>query len=116
MPIGMRDWAHRSEPLRAVRRHLKPLVTGQGAEAMLRLRNRVKALELEAEQIELADLAERLATLGRAGTEEPSALARTLGAVVAFYSHSSPGEADHAAIETISRAVTDYAARHPAAD
>jgi uncharacterized protein (TIGR02444 family) len=114
----VRDWrAAVVWPLRAVRRHLKPMVTGSGVAPVQRLRDSVKALELEAEQIELARLAEHLTTLGRAGTNELSGLARTLGAVVAFYSpDGSADEADHAATEVISRAVTGYVARRPVAD
>lgn len=123
LDASVRDWREAVvQPLRAVRGHLKPMVTGpmvtgNGVAPVQRLRDGVKALELEAEQIELAHLAERLTTLGRAGTSEPAGLARTLGTVVAFYSpDGSADEADRAAIEVISRAVTGYAARRPVAD
>ncbi len=80
------EWrAHVVTPLRAVRREMKRLPAIGFDGAADRLRMRVKALELDAEQIEAAMLADFVGHCSTPRAGVPSDLHTTLRAVVAFY-------------------------------
>jgi len=98
-------------PLRAVRRQLKhgpPLAPTQ---ATIVLRERIKQIELDAEMIELAELAELAADLGGpaadVGPSEHATAAMTV--VIQTSAGREPTSEEHAAIRLIARA----AAQHP---
>jgi uncharacterized protein (TIGR02444 family) len=97
-------------PLRAIRRQLKHGPPPAPTQATIALRERIKELELDAEMIELAELAESAADLGGPATDvDPTERATAaMTVVIQTSSGREPTSEEHAAIRTIARA----AARH----
>jgi uncharacterized protein (TIGR02444 family) len=97
-------------PLRAIRRQLKHGPPPAPTQATIALRERIKQLELDAEMIELAELAELAGDVGGPAAEvDPTERATAAMTVVIRTSASrEPTSEEHAAIQLIARA----AARH----
>lgn len=74
-------------PLRAIRREIKLTVMNDGA--VTGFRNKIKSIEIEAEQIEIAILLQALDQRKRSGVSgkaaQPESFARTVETVLAFY-------------------------------
>jgi uncharacterized protein (TIGR02444 family) len=85
-------------PLRAARRAMKPLVPGVADAAREGLRAKVKALELQAEQLLIETL--------EAMAPTPGSEATPLGPAVAAAAAAWPGEAPTAALDRLTRTLS----------
>jgi uncharacterized protein (TIGR02444 family) len=88
------------KPLRGMRREIKPSAGHDGAVASFR--NKIKSIEIEAEQIEIAMLVQAVDQRKRPGTSgtamQPASIARTVETVLAF--HAARAAAPAAALQT----------------
>jgi uncharacterized protein (TIGR02444 family) len=107
------------KPLRTIRREIKPAAEHDGTVAGFR--TKIKSIEIEAEQIEIALLVQAVNQRKRSGVSgaaaKPASIARTVETVVAFYAARAAATAAtwqtlevRAAIDSLSDAATRLAA------
>lgn len=104
---SVRTWREGSVlPLREARRRLKGLASAVPADLRDGLRNRIKALELEAEQVELAVLAADFASRpAGALAQDAAALAGVVRDVIAAQGLDAASEAADGPVRTIADAI-----------
>ncbi|WP_319454300.1 MULTISPECIES: TIGR02444 family protein [unclassified Mycobacterium] len=100
-------------PLRAIRRQLKNGPPPAPTQATIALRERIKQLELDAEMIELAVLAELAGDLGGPAAEVDPTERATVAMTVVIQTSAGrePTSEEHAAIQLIARAAAQHAGR-----